>query len=149
MRKKVTGTIKSDKGFYIGDLCYALNDGVYDAIWGGSGYEDGIYEEPVTGFKFAVGRTAWGDGTYEDDMLREYGVDAGNLSLVPAELAEDTNGGHYFPGAGEAIFTAENGVFEITLPNGEEVYINTGEEAGYDSEDDYYEEDWEDEEYND
>ena len=142
---KITGTVKSQQGFYIGDLCYALNDGVYDTIWGGAGYADGIYKEPVTGCSFAVAGTAYGDGTYEDSNLRSYDVDAGNISLVPRELAEDTTGGHYFPGAGEATFEAENGEFLITLPDGQTIYINTGDEA--EIEDDYYEESYEDEEY--
>lgn len=138
---RIEGTVKSEKGFYIGDLCYALNDGVYDTIWGGAGYEDGVYEEPVTGRKFAVAGTAYGDGTYEDQYGRDYGVDAGNLSLVPAELAEDTDGGHYFPGAGEATFIAEYGNFLIILPSGEEVQIFT--DGSNEEEDDYY--DWDEE----
>ena len=122
---KVTGSIKSNKGFYVGDLCYALNDDVYDTIWGGAAYQDGIYKEPVTGRCFAVAATADGDGTYIDNNRRTYDVDAGNISLVPGELAEDTFGGHFFPGAGTASFEAENGVFMITLPSGETIRINT------------------------
>ena len=135
---KITGTIKSEKGFYIGDLCYVLDDGMYDTIWGGAGYKDGIYKEPVTGYSFAVAGTAYGDGTYEDDSLREYDVDAGNIGLVPYELvAEDTDGGHFFEGAGVATFEAEGGFFKITLPDGETISINTDDT---DTEDDYYEE---------
>lgn len=147
MSNRISGTVKSEKGFYIGDLCYALDDEIYNDVWGGAGYEDGIYTEPVTGLRFAVAGTAYGDGTYEDDYGREYDVDAGNIALVPAELAEDTEGGHYFQGAGEAKFEAEKGFFEITLPNGDRICIGTDE--SYDAEDDYYEEDeWEeDDEY--
>ena len=138
MSKKITGTIKSKKGFYIGDLCYALNDDIYDEVWGDADYEDGIYEDPASGFSFAVAGTAYGDGTYTDDWLREYGVDAGNISLVPGELVEDTTGGHYFEGAGKAHFSAENGHFSITLPGGKCITIDTAEEF----EEDYYEEEY-------
>lgn len=141
---KITGTVTSEKGFYIGDLCYALNDDTYDEVWGGANYEDGIYTEPKTGLAFAVAGTAYGDGTYEDDHLRSYDVDAGNISLVPGELAEDTDGGHYFEGAGTATFEAEGGVFTITLPDGQSVYTNTADDL--EEEDDYYEE-YEEEEY--
>ena len=135
---KITGKIKSEKGFYIGDLCYALNEDIYDEVWGGTGYKDGIHTDPASGFSFAVAGTAYGDGTYEDDSLREYGVDAGNIALVPGELVEDTQGGHYFEGAGEATFSADSGCFAINLPGGQTIYINTGEEE--EVEDDYYEE---------
>lgn len=147
----VTGTVKSEKGFYIGDLCYALNEKIYDEVWGGTGYAEGIHTEPTSGFSFAVAETAYGDGTYKDGKMREYDVDAGNISLVPAELAECTDGGHYFEGAGEATFTAESGVFSITLPSGEQVNINTKEDFwDFDDEDedeDFWEEDEEDEEW--
>lgn len=132
---RIVGTIKSEKGFYIGDLCYALNDDTYDEVWGGAGYEDGIYTVPENGFMFAVAGTAYGDGTYRDNKNRSYDVDAGNISLMAAELVENTNGGHSFEGAGTAVFIADGGVFEIILPSGERVNIDTKEE-GY----------WEDEE---
>lgn len=152
MSDKITGTIKSEQGFYIGDLCYALNDTVYDEVWGGAAYMDGVYEAP-NGHRFAVAGTAWGDGTYEDGKLREYDVDAGNLSLVPAELAERTDGGHYFPGAGTATFEADHGFFTIKLPSGEVVSIDTdniwddGEDDYYEEEDDWAEEDEEEDDY--
>ena len=131
MANKIEGTISSNKGFYIGDICYALSDSIYDDVWGGSGYEDGIHSVPESGYSFAVAGTAYGDGEYEDHQGRRYGVDAGNIGLVPEELAEDTDGGHYFEGGGEATFTAEDGVFEITLPSGEVVIIDTTEGGNF------------------
>lgn len=35
----IKGTIKSDKGFYVGDICYALAEDVYHGVWGGAGYK--------------------------------------------------------------------------------------------------------------
>lgn len=141
MRERITGTVTSEKGFYIGDICYALNSKVYDEVWGGCGYMDGIHEVPGTGRSFAVAGTAYGDGTYEDDHGRDYGVDAGVIGIVPGELAESTDGGHYFEGAGTATFEAVDGMFDITLPNGTHILINTGD---YEEEEDYW--DYEEEE---
>ena len=147
MNNKISGTVKSEKGFYVGDLCYALNDDVYDTIWGGAGYRDGIYIEPVTGCSFAVAGTAYGDGTYEDKYsFRTFDVDAGNISLVPGELVEETEGGHYFEGAGEATFTAAGGIFDIQLPSGEEIHISTLWEHLGDDEWDEEEDEWDEEE---
>lgn len=141
---KITGKITSEKGFYIGDLCYALNDKTYDEVWGGANYEDGVYEVPGTDRSFAVAGTAYGDGTYEDDYGREYSVDAGNISLVPRELADDLTGGHYFDVPGTAAFEAERGYFKITLPNGLQIHIDTRayeEDDSWDEDDDEWEED--------
>ena len=138
MTEGIKGKITSTKGFYIGDICYALSDKVYDGVWGGADYDDGIHKDPATQFEFAVAGTKYGDGTYEDDYGRTYGVDAGCIGLVPKELAEKgTDGGHYFPGAGTAGFEACNGVFKITLPNGDEININTDDEYEEDDEDWY------------
>ena len=126
---RVTGTIESKKGFYIGDICYVLNDKVYHGVWGKAEYKDGIYKEPSTGFEFAVAGTAYGDGEYEDNEFRRYYVDAGCIGLVPLELVEkDTGGGHLYEGAGTATFEAESGSFKITLPCGKIITIETDEE---------------------
>lgn len=119
--------IKSNKGFYVGDICYALDDIIYHGVWGKADYTDGKYTEPAGGMQFAVAGTAYGDGEYYDQFGRQYGVDAGVIGIVPCELVkpEYTNGGQIFEGAGEAIFEADDGVFNITLPNGKNVYINT------------------------
>lgn len=144
--KTTTGKIKSNKGFYIGDLCYVLDDKKYDGIWGGAGFEDGVYKDPETGFSFAVAGTKYGDGTYHDDSGRSYGVDAGNLSLVPLELAtrytieELERLGTIIYTSGEAEFTADEGVFDIKLPSGETIHINTDDEE--DDEDGWDDEDW-------
>ena len=57
--------INVKNGFYIGDLCYALNEKVYDEVWGGNNYEDGQYVDPETKAEFAMVGTAYGDGEYE------------------------------------------------------------------------------------
>ena len=138
MKNKITGKIQSEKGFYIGDICYVLDDATYHGVWGGAGYEGGIYEVPGTGYSFAAAHTAYGDGIYTDDGGHEYDVDAGNIGLVPLELVEDgtTAGGQVFDVPGEAYFEACDGVFEIELPDGDTVIIDTRDEE--DGEDGYY-----------
>lgn len=130
--------IKSNKGFYVGDICYALSDELYYGVWGATGYSDGAFTDPKSGLQVAVAGTAFGDGEYEDQRGRRYGVDAGVIGIVPCELIkpEYYSGGHIFEGAGEAIFESENGVFNITLPSGEKVHIDTSGDE--DDEDDEY-----------
>ena len=129
--------VRSDEGFYIGDICYSLSDKVYREVWGGNGYEEGKYTEPTTGKDFAVGATAHGDGEYKDNMGHLYGVDAGNIGIVPKELCESTEGGFYYACPGTAVFVADKGSFEIYLPDGTEVFIETDSEADEEDEEDY------------
>lgn len=123
--------IKSNKGFYIGDICYVLDERVYDEVWGNMHcYLNGKFTDPQTNLSFAVADTRYGDGEYSDNMGRLYGVDAGVIGLVPAELIRNDYdfGGHIFECVGEATFEAYNGVFLITLPSGEIVKIDTTDE---------------------
>ncbi len=116
--------VQSAEGFYIGDICYALNEKVYHEVWGGSDYEDGVYTEPETGKRFAVAGTAHRGGGYKDNKGRHYCVDAGNIGIVPKELCENTEGGFYYACPGTAILVEEDGVFTIHLPDGEELTID-------------------------
>ena len=65
--------------YFIGDICYALPDEVYDNVWGKKyKYEDGSYEAEG----FAVHRTAYGDGCYHGSDGVDYAVDAGVLGIT-------------------------------------------------------------------
>ena len=136
-------TVHSEKGFYLGDICYVLGDETYYGVWGGNHYEDGCFEVGEGGFQFVVAGTAYGDGTYFDGQGHEYGVDAGVIGLVPLELVGKEDGlsdGRVCLCGGEAEFEVEDGVFFVSLPNGENVIINTAaEEDEEDWEDDYSE----------
>lgn len=116
--------IKSDKGFFVGDICYALSE-KNKSIWAEHNYEDGVFAVPGTSLKFAV-KNVGGDYYFEDTKNRVYETDAGNIGVVPLELLEGKyrDNGHIFKGAGEAIILTENKFLIITLPNGEEVRIN-------------------------
>ena len=129
--------VKSGKGFYVGDVCYVLGDRIYHEEWGRMhGYKDGVWEDPKSGFSFAVAGTAYGDGSYFDGEGHEYGVDAGVIGLVPLELVEKDlrDCGCVFLGGGEAEFEAEDGVFTVVLPDGKIVVIDTREEEEEDEE---------------
>ena len=131
-------TVKSEKGFYVGDICYVLSDNVYCDVWGKNGYSDGEFLDPETGLKFAVAGTAYGDGEYEGSNGKWYPVDAGVIGIVPLELVEKECGlnlGSVHECAGEAIMEAEGGRFTFTLPNGKVIEIDTAED-GEDEDDD-------------
>ena len=129
MRKqKLSVTVKSDKGFYIGDICYVLSTRDYHRIWGDQKrFSDGKVDIPG-GLSFAVAGTNFGDGLYEDEDGNLYPVDAAVIGIVPLELVAKEDGlkfGRVEMVPGEAGFTAEDGVFDVTLPDGERIHIDT------------------------
>lgn len=71
--------------YYIGDLCYILND-EWDEVC-----EAQSPEEPTKlkdGRIFAMYGTAWGDGVYEDKEGREYWVDSGTIGCVKVKRGQ-------------------------------------------------------------
>ena len=89
MNKNKSFTITVPNGFYVGDLCYALSDEVYDKVWGNTyGFEDGAYKDPTTGLEFAMVGTAYGDGYYSGTDGQDYPVDAGIIGVCALELVQ-------------------------------------------------------------
>lgn len=83
--------------YYIGDLCYVLGNAVYDKVYGGHGYGDGLYVNKKTNEFFFVGATAYGDGCYIGSDGKEFGVDAGIIGICPAScMRKDDGGGHMY-----------------------------------------------------
>lgn len=84
--------------YYIGDLCYVLNDDVYDLIFGGlGGYDSGLYKENGSDRFFLVDNTAYGDGLYHGNDGKEFGVDAGIIGICPKSLCKkDGHGGQFY-----------------------------------------------------
>ena len=128
--------------YFIGDICYCLNDDEYDNIWGKKyEYKDGSY-----GF-FAVGGTAYGDGEYYGGEWA-FPVDAGVIGVVDMahskRSAEELDGDNY--GCVLTInhyltFTYNNcGIFNFEY-DGQSFTIDTRA----DEEDDEYEDDYENE----
>lgn len=130
--------------YFIGDICYALPDKIYDEIWGDKyKYEDGFYEE----YGFATHRTMFGDGSYLGSDGFSYCVDAGNLGITnittnqrydDAEL--NRLGKTVEVKDSIAMVCGENCCFEFIV-DGESIVIAT-DGSDIDEED---EEDWEEE----
>lgn len=139
-KEHVHAQTSTQRGFYIGDICYALDNNTYDTVWGDANYADGKYS--VNGYSFIVGSTAYGDGEYTDQYGNVYGVDAGNIGIVPLELctrdSEDNlkRLGNVLYTTGVATFECENGIFDIVTPN-ETIHIDTAG-ADYDDDDGWY-----------
>lgn len=77
--------------YYIGDPCYLFDESSWGKVIAITNYfkEDGRYD--IFGKKCFVGGTKYGDGTYDDNYGREYGVDAGLIGILPIELIEIDN----------------------------------------------------------
>ena len=75
--------------YYIGDICYFLNDTIYDGIFGGHGYESGHYTQKSDGAFFVVDGTAYGDGEYKGTDGYGYSVDAGIIGIVSRSLGPE------------------------------------------------------------
>lgn len=124
--------------YYIGDICYVLDDDVYTGVWGKAKYANGVYE--VDGNKFAVHMTAYGDGEYMGSNKISYCVDAGNIGIVPIKLCkanseqdiEETELGSFYESDKEVHFRCYDGDFWI-----DDINIDTTGESEYDSEEEY------------
>ena len=156
--------INVKNGFYIGDLCYALDDGVYFAVWGENNFEDGQYTDPETKAEFAMVGTADGDGEYESsEEGLSFPVDAGIIGIADLAICDgDTSLGKVIPDYSGIVFIEYNdGTITVSWGDKDshnEIDIYTGyddydedegyynEEEHYDEEDDYgedeEEEDW-------
>lgn len=76
--------------YYIGDLCYALHDKIYDGVFGDlGGYDSGLYSKGDS--FFMVDSTAYGDGLYRGTDGYDYGVDAGIIGICSADLIDSEN----------------------------------------------------------
>lgn len=106
--------------YYIGDICYALDDDIYSDFWGvKNNYEDGKYA--YKSYNFVVHSTYYGDGYYPSNSADEmcYAVDAGVIGMVHEKLIKknklkcigDLGSIHTF--TGDISFEFDNGTFLI------------------------------------
>lgn len=100
--------------YFIGDLCYALPDEIYENIFGGMGYEDGLYTQNDSNHFFFVASTSFGDGCYQGSDGKEFGVDAGVLSILPAATMDKNDGGHIYDFQYPVTCTFQNGTFRFS-----------------------------------
>lgn len=136
--------INVKNGFYIGDLCYALNKKVYDEVWGGNNYEDGRYTDPETKAEFAMVGTAFGDGEYDSSDGVAFPVDAGIIGIADLAICDgDTSLGKVVPNySGTVLIRYENGTITVSWKPDEHysfIEIYTCDEEDYDEDE---EEDW-------
>ena len=143
--------INVKNGFYIGDLCYALNEKIYDEVWGGNNYEDGPYVDPETKAEFAMVGTAYGDGEYESsEEGLVFPVDAGIIGVADLAICDgDLSLGKVVPDYSGIVFIEYNdGTITVSWGDYGEINIYTDyEEEDYDEdEEESYEnseeEDW-------
>ena len=144
--------INVKNGFYIGDLCYALNEKVYDEVWGGNNYEEGQYADPETKAEFAMVGTAYGDGEYESsEEGLSFPVDAGIIGVADLAICDgDTSLGKVVPDYSGIVFIEYNdGTITVSWGDKDshnEIDIYTGyddydEDEGYYNEEEHYDED--------
>ena len=139
--------INVKNGFYIGDLCYALNEKVYDEVWGGNNYEEGQYTDPETKAEFAMVGTAYGDGEYESsEESLAFSVDAGIIGIADLTICDgDLSLGKVVKDYSGIVFIEYNdGTITVSWGEGDD-YKEINIYTGYDEEDDYgedEEEDW-------
>ena len=149
--------INVKNGFYIGDLCYALNEKVYDEVWGGNNYEEGQYTDPETKAEFAMVGTAYGDGEYESsEEGLAFSVDAGIIGIadlaicdVDASLGKAPIGKVVPDYSGIVFIEYNDGTITVSWGEGadhKEIDIYTGYDDYDEDEEAYYEEDSSDEE---
>jgi hypothetical protein len=119
--------------YYIGDLCYALGDDIYDCIFGGGNYEPGIYAEKGTGRAFLVNWTAFGDGEYPGSDGNKFAVDAGIIGICSQSLMEkDGNGGHMYTFKSPVCCTFKReGRFFFSDDTGRLVVDTSGDDDAY------------------
>jgi hypothetical protein len=126
--------------YYIGDICYALGDKVYDRVFGAKEYDSGLYTQKDTGNFFLVDGTAHGDGLYMDSDGKEYGVDAGVIGIVSAALVEKDcrDGGHMHTFTEPVECRFKHGIFHFESAS-KHLIIDT---YGHDDEDEYDDDDY-------
>lgn len=110
--------------YYIGDVCYALDDDTYRNQWGKTyNYATGTYVFSVNGKQDALtlAHTKYGDGVYVDDISKnEYYVDSGTIGIVPFELCSQSSikdgkifGGHFIESTTPIEFKSLDGIFVV------------------------------------
>lgn len=71
--------------YYMGDPCYVIAEELWDKFCDAyQAVDDGVFE--FEGHKVFVCSTQYGDGSYYDNLGKEYGVDAGIIGLIPVAL---------------------------------------------------------------
>jgi hypothetical protein len=77
--------------YYIGDLCYVINNENWDKLLNDTEYFQNEYQE-FKGQQIFACSTVYGDGIFYDNNDTSYPVDAGILGIMPYDLIDDKKG---------------------------------------------------------
>lgn len=133
---QVNATYPAGK-YYIGDVCYALSDRVYQRQWGDAyRFTEGTHVLTYKGRQntFTVNFTTYGDGLYMDSSKRmNFHVDSGTIGIVPMNLCSLRNikdnkifGGCFIESNSPVEFKSKNGIFIVSYnDNQERIIIDT------------------------
>ena len=108
--------------YYIGDLCYVLPDSIYENVFGGYEYANGLYRNNNAGSTqiFMIGGTSDGDGKYDGSDGNSFCVDAGIIGICPVSMiAKEKESsakrcGHIYNFDTQVRATFSRGVFVFT-----------------------------------
>lgn len=105
--------------YYIGDLCYALHDTLYDKVFGPR-YRDGLYTSLANpNDVFMVGNTG-GDDLYKGTDGKGYPVDSGIIGIASIDTVDSKK----FPYHGGSLYTFTS---PVTVKLKEDKFIFYGE----------------------
>ena len=127
------GFIRSDKGFFVGDISYVLSSRLYYGLLGDElDYPTGVIH--ISGGDcIGVAYTGLETGVFVDNKDNRYCVDSGMLGIVPLELVKDerTDIGLIVPESGIVWFSHNfDGMFDFYLPPHTHIHLDTNIRVG-------------------
>lgn len=113
--------------YYIGDPCYVVSDDNWDKLLDDTDFFENE-SQSYKGVQILAGDTMYGDGEYEDNYGRKYGVDAGLIGIMPIDVIDKKYEnieelGSIVEFDENFVAIVDNGVFKFG-----DVIINTGDE---------------------
>jgi hypothetical protein len=69
--------------YYIGDPIYLFSENWDEVL-----EETNSFNEKLNGYTVAGGETSFGNGQYEDNFGRKYGVNSGILAILPSDVVD-------------------------------------------------------------
>ncbi len=108
--------------YYVGDPCYVIANHEWIPLLNHNNYFS-VNTFEWKGFLMFGASTMFGDGCFEDDCGREYGVDSGTIGIVPYEYITEfgsIHGGNVIEFDEDFDVSVEDGVFFIG-----DIVINT------------------------
>ena len=129
------GEVRTDKGFFIGDISYVTRASVYDDVWGRKyQYEDGIFSAPIHAnskneYTFAAVTPVGGEGDYFDvDGLFRFNLKC-CMGIVPWELMKVSL--QRKPELVDGLFVKAKGIAKVRLFKSGEFNVILPKECDY------------------